>query len=48
MRLFENRTLLTIGFDVGDASATLSKGPDSDNLVWIGRRYNNRLKGFAG
>ncbi len=43
-KFFETRTILTVGFDKIDAAYISLKGPDDDNVVWIGRRYRSRLE----
>jgi hypothetical protein len=40
-KFFETRTTLTVGFDSTDGSRVSVKGPDDDNTVWIGRRYDS-------
>ncbi len=46
-KFFETRTILTIGFDRADAARMRVKGPDADNIVWIGRRYDSALEAQA-
>jgi hypothetical protein len=46
-KFFEGRTILTIGFDKLDAGHVLVKGPDQDNVVWIGHRYGTSLEAQA-
>jgi len=36
--------MFTIGFDKLDAAKIAIKGPDDDNVVWIGHRYGTRLE----
>jgi len=43
-KFFEMRTLFTVGFDKMDASKVNLKGPDEDNVVWVGYRYANRME----
>ena len=38
-KVFETRTLMSIGYDSIDAGKVAVKGPDDDNGVWLGRRY---------
>jgi hypothetical protein len=38
-KFIENRTIFTVGFDKLDATKMVVKGPDSENVVWIGRTY---------
>ena len=38
-KFFETRSIFSIGFDKLDADKVLLKGPDADNVVWIGHRY---------
>jgi hypothetical protein len=40
-KFFETRTVMTIGFDRADGSKVAVKGPDDENVVWIGRRYDS-------
>src|SRR5579859_5037903 len=40
-RFFESRSMISIGYDAADASKIAVKGPDGDNVVWIGRRYGS-------
>ena len=46
-KFIETRTILTIGFDKLDATKIKLKGPDEDNIVWIGRRYGTQLEAQA-
>jgi hypothetical protein len=43
-KFFETRTMLTVGFDKLDADKLVLKGPDGDNVVWIGRRYGTAME----
>jgi hypothetical protein len=43
-KFFETRTVFTIGFDKMDAAKVKMKGPDEDNVVWVGYRYANRVE----
>lgn len=43
-KFFEQRTVLTIGFDKQDASKISLKGPDENNIVWIGHRYGTQME----
>ncbi len=40
----ETRTTFTIGFDKLDAEKMSIKGPDENNVVWIGHRYGTPLE----
>ena len=40
-KIFETRTLMSIGYDTVDASKIAVKGPDDNNIVWVGRRYGS-------
>ena len=44
-KFLETRTTLTIGFS--NASDMRIKGPDDDNVVWVGHRYASRLEAEA-
>ena len=46
-KFFETRTVFTIGFDAVDAQKMTVKGPDGDNVVWVGHRYNSPLEAEA-
>jgi hypothetical protein len=46
-KFFETRTVLMLGFDRDDASKITLKGPDDENIVWIGRRYDSVLEAEA-
>jgi hypothetical protein len=43
-KFFETRTIFTVGFDKLDAAKVAMKGPDDDNVVWIGHRYATPLE----
>jgi hypothetical protein len=43
-RFIEARTVFTIGFDKQDTSKISLKGPDADNIVWIGHRYGTQME----
>jgi hypothetical protein len=43
-KFFETRTVFTVGFDKMDTDKVSMKGPDENNIVWIGYRYANRLE----
>lgn len=45
--LFETRSIFSVGFDRLDAAKVSAKGPDGDNIVWIGHRYATRLEAQA-
>jgi hypothetical protein len=46
-KFFETRTIFSVGFDKMDASKVKMKGPDDENVVWIGYRYANRMEAEA-
>ena len=46
-KFIEMRTVLTVGFDKLDADKTTLRGPDEDNIVWIGHRYGTRFEAEA-
>ncbi|HUO99163.1 MAG TPA: hypothetical protein VMU01_10865 [Rhizomicrobium sp.] len=46
-KFIEMRTVLTIGFDKLDAGKTVLKGPDGENIVWIGHRYGTPYEAEA-
>lgn len=43
-KFFETRTIFTVGFDNLDSAKISMKGPDDDNVVWVGHRYGTRLE----
>jgi hypothetical protein len=43
-KFFETRTIFTVGFADMDSAKISMKGPDDDNVVWIGHRYDTRLE----
>jgi hypothetical protein len=46
-KFIETRTIFTIGFDKVDAANVSFKGPDENNIVWVGHRYANALEAEA-
>ena len=46
-KFFETRTIFTVGFDKLDRSKVAIKGPDENNIVWIGHRYETKLEAEA-
>src|ERR1051326_7148180 len=43
-KFFETRTIFSVGFDNIDNANISMKGPDEENIVWIGHRYGTRLE----
>jgi hypothetical protein len=43
-KFFELRTVFAIGFDTIDAERMTLKGPDENNIVWVGHRYRSALE----
>ena len=43
-KFFETRSIFTVGFDKLDAAKIAFKGPDEDNIVWVGQRYGTRVE----
>lgn len=43
-KFFETRTTFAVTFDRIDAGKMSVKGPDGDNIVWIGQRYGTELE----
>ncbi len=43
-KFLETRAVLSLGFDRIDAARITVRGPDPDNIVWIGRRYATVLE----
>ena len=46
-KFFETRTVFSVGFDRLDSAKVSMKGPDDDNVVWVGHRYESRLEAEA-
>lgn len=46
-RFVETRSILTIGFDRLDAGRMVLKGPDQENIVWVGHRYSTPFEAEA-
>lgn len=46
-RFIETRSILTIGFDRLDAARMVLKGPDQENIVWVGHRYGTPFEAEA-
>ena len=43
-KFLEARTILSVGFDQIDSAKMAIKGPDDDNIVWVGHRYGTKLE----
>ena len=43
-KFFEAHASFTIGFNKMDAASVIMKGPDDENIVWIGHRYGTRME----
>jgi len=46
-KFFETRTILTVGFANLDKDKMRLRGPDDENVVWVGQRYGTRLEAEA-
>jgi hypothetical protein len=46
-KFIETRTILTVGFARLDADKMRLKGPDEDNVVWVGQRYGSKFEAEA-
>ena len=46
-KFIETRTILTVGFDKLDADKIKLRGPDENNVVWIGHRYTTPIEAHA-
>lgn len=46
-KFIETRSIFTVGFDKLDVAKMTLKGPDDDNVVWIGHRYGTQLEAEA-
>jgi hypothetical protein len=46
-KFIETRTILTVGFAKLDADKMRLKGPDEDNVVWVGQRYGSKFEAEA-
>ena len=40
-KFIETRTIFTVGFDKLDVNRVRLSGPDADNIVWVGHRYDS-------
>jgi hypothetical protein len=38
------RTVFSVGFNMADSSRISMKGPDEDNIVWVGRKYDSLVE----
>jgi hypothetical protein len=43
-KFFETRTTFAVTFDRLDSGNIRVNGPDEDNIVWLGQRYNTQLE----
>jgi hypothetical protein len=43
-KFIETRTIFTVGFAKLDSGRVQLKGPDGDNIVWIGQRYDSAVE----
>lgn len=43
-KFFETRTTFAVTFDRVDAAKISMRGPDEDNIVWIGQRYGTKME----
>lgn len=46
-KFLESRTILSVGFDKIDRDKMAVRGPDENNMVWVGRRYATALEAEA-
>jgi hypothetical protein len=46
-KFIETRTIFSIGFDKLDTAKISFKGPDDENVIWIGHRHGTRLEAEA-
>jgi hypothetical protein len=46
-KFIETRTIFTIGFDKLDHENISLKGPDENNVVWVGHHYGTKLEAEA-
>jgi hypothetical protein len=46
-KFFETRTTFGVSFDRIDTAKMRLKGPDEENIVWIGHKYGNRAEAEA-
>ena len=44
MKFLETRTVFSVGFNMADSSRISMKGPDEDNIVWVGRKYDSLVE----
>ena len=43
-RFIDARSVFMIGFDKLDSDKMRFKGPDEDNVVWVGHRYGSKME----
>ena len=43
-KFIETRSIFTVGFDKLDTEKVRLRGPDEDNVVWIGHRYGTPIE----
>jgi len=43
-KFFEQRTLISVGFDKADGAKMAVSGPDENGYIWVGRKYPTRLE----
>jgi hypothetical protein len=44
-KFFEQRTLISVGFDRADGGKMAVSGPDENGYIWVGRKYPTRIEG---
>jgi hypothetical protein len=44
-KFFEQRTVISVGFDRPDSGKMAVMGPDENGYLWVGRKYPSRIEG---
>ncbi len=44
-KFFEQRTMISVGFDRSDTGKMAVMGPDENGYIWVGRKYPTRIEG---
>jgi hypothetical protein len=44
-KFFEQRSLISVGFDKADGEKMAVSGPDENGYIWVGRKYPSRTEG---
>ncbi len=44
-KFFEQRTVISVGFDRPDSGKMAVMGPDENGYIWVGRKFPSRIEG---